>query len=228
MHRPFLLQNSTLDVLRRVRTRVLLHHVRVLDRHGQFPGIHRKHSPGLPLRSPGHDLHHVSVADAECCRLFLYFSHGYHTSGASEMILVNFLSRNSRATGPKTRVPIGSFASLINTAALSSKRMYVPSLRRCSLRVRTITHFTTVPFFTWLSGCASFTAAVTTSPNPPVNPASPPNGRMQVSCRARELPATVSHVRICPMILPPVYLPPHFSPAATAGAFPHSHQLPVF
>src|SRR5271163_4359650 len=143
MHRPFLLQNSTLDVLRRVRTRVLLHHVRVLDRHRQFPGIHRKHSPGLPLRSPGHDLHHVSVADAECCRLFLYFSHGYHTSGASEMILVNFLSRNSRATGPKTRVPIGSFASLINTAALSSKRMYVPSLRRCSFRVRTITHFTT-------------------------------------------------------------------------------------
>src|SRR5271168_5608348 len=57
MHWPFLLQNSTLDVLRRVRTRVLLDHVRVLYRHRQFPGIHRKHFPGLPLRAPGHDLH---------------------------------------------------------------------------------------------------------------------------------------------------------------------------
>jgi hypothetical protein len=47
----------------------------------------------------------------------------YHTSGASETILVNFFSRSSRATGPKTRVPTGSFASLISTAALSSKRI---------------------------------------------------------------------------------------------------------
>ena len=29
------------------------------------------------------------------------------TSGASEMIFMNFLSRNSRATGPKMRVPRG-------------------------------------------------------------------------------------------------------------------------
>ena len=36
---------------------------------------------------------------------------------------MNFLSRSSRATGPKTRVPIGSFASLISTAAFWSKRM---------------------------------------------------------------------------------------------------------
>ena len=31
------------------------------------------------------------------------------TSGASEMIFMNRRSRSSRATGPNTRVPIGSF-----------------------------------------------------------------------------------------------------------------------
>src|SRR5258706_5690291 len=56
----------------------------------------------------------------------------YQTSGASETIFVNFFSRSSRATGPNTRVPTGSPASLISTAALSSNRMYVPSLRRRS------------------------------------------------------------------------------------------------
>src|ERR1700712_2833478 len=35
---------------------------------------------------------------------------GHHTtSGASEMIFMNFLLRSSRATGPKMRVPMGSF-----------------------------------------------------------------------------------------------------------------------
>ena len=47
----------------------------------------------------------------------------YSTSGASEMIFMNRRSRSSRATGPNTRVPIGSFLSLISTAALRSKRM---------------------------------------------------------------------------------------------------------
>ena len=45
------------------------------------------------------------------------------TSGASEMIFMNRFSRSSRATGPKTRVPIGSLLSLISTAALVSNRM---------------------------------------------------------------------------------------------------------
>src|SRR6266850_1799521 len=78
----------------------------------------------------------------------------YQTSGASETIFVNFFSRSSRATGPNTRVPTGSPASLISTAALSSNRMYVPSLRRRSFRMRTTTAFTTLPFFTWLHGVA--------------------------------------------------------------------------
>src|SRR5690606_25535917 len=33
----------------------------------------------------------------------------YSTSGASEMIFMWFLARTSRGTGPKIRVPIGSF-----------------------------------------------------------------------------------------------------------------------
>ena len=47
----------------------------------------------------------------------------YSTSGASEMIFMKRRSRSSRATGPNTRVPIGSFWSLTSTAALRSKRM---------------------------------------------------------------------------------------------------------
>ena len=47
----------------------------------------------------------------------------YITSGAREIIFINFLSRSSRATGPKIRVPTGSLLSLMMTAAFSSKRM---------------------------------------------------------------------------------------------------------
>ena len=47
----------------------------------------------------------------------------HSTSGASEMIFMNRRSRSSRATGPNTRVPIGSPWSLMRTAALRSKRM---------------------------------------------------------------------------------------------------------
>src|SRR5258708_3574079 len=49
---------------------------------------------------------------------------------------MNFLSRNSRATGPNTRVPTGSLTSFTSTAAFESKRIYVPSLRRVSVRMR--------------------------------------------------------------------------------------------
>ena len=47
----------------------------------------------------------------------------YKTSGASEMIRMNFLSRSSRPTGPKIRVPRGWSWSLISTAAFSSNLM---------------------------------------------------------------------------------------------------------
>src|ERR1700733_1087555 len=119
------------------------------------------------------------------------------TSGASETIFKNFFSRSSRATGPNTRVPTGSLASLMTTAAFWSKRMYVPSRRRYSLRVRTITALTTLPFFTVPSGEASLTAAVTTSPRPAFLPRPPPRGRITCNLRAPELSATSSIVLIC-------------------------------
>jgi hypothetical protein len=45
------------------------------------------------------------------------------TSGASEMIFMNFFSRSSRPTGPKMRVPRGSPSFLRITAAFSSNLM---------------------------------------------------------------------------------------------------------
>src|SRR6266545_2200535 len=45
------------------------------------------------------------------------------TSGASDMILVNCLSRSSRATGPKMRVPTGLSSAFKSTTAFLSKRM---------------------------------------------------------------------------------------------------------
>src|SRR6202049_3592403 len=53
----------------------------------------------------------------------------HSTSGASEMIFMWFLARNSRGTGPKMRVPTGSICGLIRTAALRSNRMTEPSGR---------------------------------------------------------------------------------------------------
>src|SRR3954449_7198478 len=52
-----------------------------------------------------------------------WLSHGHNTSGASEMIRMKRLSRSSRPTGPKMRVPRGSPLSRMITAAFSSKRM---------------------------------------------------------------------------------------------------------
>ena len=73
-------------------------------------------------------------------------------------------SRNSRATGPKIRVPRGVLSSRMITAAFSSNLMYEPSLRRAPDLVRTITAFTTSPFLTAPPGVACFTDATITSP----------------------------------------------------------------
>src|SRR5438067_2635250 len=62
--------------------------------------------------------------------------------------------------------------------------------------MRTITQRTTLPFLIAESGAASFTAAVTTSPNPARSPRSPPRGKMQESLRAPLLSATSRIVRI--------------------------------
>src|SRR5579871_4453430 len=88
----------------------------------------------------------------------------HSTSGASEMIFIWFLARNSRGTGPKIRVPTGSAWLLISTAALRSKRMTDPSGRRMSLRTRTTTAFITSPFFTLPRGIASLIDTTMMSP----------------------------------------------------------------
>src|SRR5229473_1438958 len=55
------------------------------------------------------------------------------------MIFMKFFERSSRVTGPKMRLPIGSFCLVISTAALVSKRIRLPSGRRIGVAVRTIT-----------------------------------------------------------------------------------------
>src|SRR3989440_5834677 len=90
--------------------------------------------------------------------------HPHKTSGASETIFMKFLSRNSRATGPKMRVPRGLFALSMITAAFSSKAIEVPSSRPNGLRVRTTTAWTTSPFLIAPWGVAVLTVAVITSP----------------------------------------------------------------
>src|SRR5205809_573147 len=89
----------------------------------------------------------------------------------------------------------------MSTAAFWSKRIYVPSRRRCSLRVRTTTALTTVPFLVWLSGAASFTEAVMTSPKPAERPVWPPSGRIICNLRAPELSATSSMLLIITAII---------------------------
>ena len=56
---------------------------------------------------------------------FAYFHRAtsHQTSGARETIFINPCSRNSRATGPKMRVPRGFLNSSIMTTALSSNLM---------------------------------------------------------------------------------------------------------
>src|SRR5687767_2368179 len=67
---------------------------------------------GLALVLAGDDDDLVVLADAH-----------QSTSGASETIFMNPPSRNSRATGPKMRVPRGLFCASMITAAFSSKAM---------------------------------------------------------------------------------------------------------
>src|SRR5882762_11847609 len=111
----------------------------MLDQHFAGRRIHAEHAPTLATVAPGDYPHLIVLLDLNANRLSqLSFCDGHQiTSGASDTIFMNFLSRNSRATGPNTRVPTGSPTSLISTAALSSNRMYVPSLRRRSFRIRT-------------------------------------------------------------------------------------------
>src|SRR5688572_10214748 len=63
----------------------------------------------------------------------------HKTSGASDTIFIKRSVRNSRVTGPKIRVPIGSIFGVSSTAALPSNLMSDPSGRRTPFAVRTTT-----------------------------------------------------------------------------------------
>src|SRR5258707_15644623 len=122
---------------------------------------------------------------------------GHHsTSGASEMIFMWFLARSSRGTGPKIRVPTGSFWLLISTAALRSKRITEPSGRRMSLAVRTTTAFITSPFLTRPRGMASLIETTMMSPTEAYFRFEPPSTLMHMTRRAPELSATSRFVCI--------------------------------
>src|SRR5687768_8746211 len=141
--RSLALDDAALAQLLR-RPLVLLHHVDVLDEHAALVGEHAQDLPSLALLAPRDDAHGIATTNV----------HALHqmTSGAREMILVNWRSRSSRATGPKMRVPTGFSSALIRTTAFRSNRMYEPSFRRTSFTVRTTTARATSPFFTVPSG----------------------------------------------------------------------------
>jgi len=81
----------------------------VLDYHGVFLRVDRKHAPALARVFPAITLT-LSPCEPEWCavRSFVSQCHGLPNLRTSETIFVNFFSRNSRATGPNTRVPTGS------------------------------------------------------------------------------------------------------------------------
>src|ERR1700722_11537568 len=89
-------------------------------------------TPRLPLSLP------VVTITSSPLRI-LFIATPYSTSGASETIFINRSLRNSRVTGPKIRVPIGSSLAFKSTAALPSNLISEPSWRRTPLAVRTTT-----------------------------------------------------------------------------------------
>src|SRR5918999_4550517 len=178
--------------MNRGRPLVTLDQVHALDQEPVLLWDHLEHLTRLaPVAAGDHD-HPIPLLDLELL--------GHHsTSGASETIFMNRLARNSRVTGPKIRVPMGSPCRLIRTAAFRSKRITLPSGRRMSLEVRTITARCMSPFFTRPRGIASLTETTMMSPMPAVLRFDPPNTLMHMTRRAPELSATSSWVCICIM-----------------------------
>src|SRR5262249_58557564 len=128
--RRFLFRDPALDVALRVGTHVLLHHHHVLHQQLAFAGKDAQHASLLAFVATGNHFHLVIALDVDSCMhcqpsatssqpsdCFLFPGSPHKTSGARETIFKNFFSRSSRATGPNTRVPTGSPASLMRTAA---------------------------------------------------------------------------------------------------------------
>src|SRR5262249_25758380 len=138
-------------------SQVLLDNADAFDQHPLLTGIDCQNSPRRAAEIPGDYLDLIALFDVMLDAV-------HKTSGASDTIFIKLRSRNSRATGPKIRVPRGFKSLSIITMALLSKRSREPSSRRIGCLVRTRTARTTSPFLTVPVGLASFTLAVITSP----------------------------------------------------------------
>src|SRR5262249_37150807 len=103
--RPLTPRDPPLDLALRVGPGVAFDHHHVLHEHlARFP-IDTQYAAGLTLVAAGNDLDGVFLLDID--PLFdIDPLCGWHqiTSGASDTIFMNFLSRSSRATGRKTRL----------------------------------------------------------------------------------------------------------------------------
>src|SRR6202000_422641 len=157
-------------------------------------------------RVAGYNLYQITFFDLQFGRLYMLFLfHDYNTSGANDTIFINCFSRNSLATGPKIRVPLGSSWLFNKTAALSSKRMYEPSLRRISFLVLTTTAFETVPFLMLPDGRALFTVTTILSPIEAYLLPVPPNTRITKTSLAPLLSATFNLDSCCTILFSPFY-----------------------
>src|ERR1051325_3874920 len=158
MDRPFPLDDGPLGAaLISILLQALLDHHQALDNDPVFLPLDLEDLSALAAFLTRDDHHQIPF-------FYVKILHTQITSGASEIIFMNFLSRNSRATGPKMRVPRRLLSLSMMTIALVSKRRYDPSLRRIGWRVRTTTASTTSPFFTVPSGAASLMWALMMSP----------------------------------------------------------------
>src|SRR3989304_9018637 len=163
---------------------MFLYHINLLNKNIPAPllrGHYLYHLSGLTFFPAGNSLY--------CITLFNPYLH-YTTSGARDIIFMNFFHLSSLATGPNILVPTGSPWGLIRTAAFLSNLMYEPSSRRILSTDLTTTAFATCPFFAVPSGIASLTLTTMTSPIPAYLLLDPPITLIHMTFFAPELSAT--------------------------------------
>jgi len=115
MHGAFAFDDGALWVLL-VLARVALDHLPAFDNDALLFSQDLKNFAALTaLGARDHD-HFIPSFHMKLNHIFQI------TSGASEIIFMNFFSRSSRATGPKMRVPRGLFSLSMITIAFVSKR----------------------------------------------------------------------------------------------------------
>src|SRR5690349_14702029 len=114
MDRSLPRDNCAVGIILRLALR-LLDQANALDQYLLLLRQYLQHLARSSAMVAGYHLDRVSFFDVK-------FRSVHNTSGASEMIFIKFFSRNSRATGPKIRVPRGFKSLSMITIALLSKR----------------------------------------------------------------------------------------------------------